>query len=204
MLQQTFEELLTRHSSDPKMPPAIWEEVVKQYTSSKRHYHNLTHLENMLEQLTECKSHIEDWDTILFALIYHDIIYEVTKKDNEEKSASLAVKRLAAIHYPANKCALCRQHILATKSHGANKNTDTNFFTDADLSILGAPVEIYFIYVQQIRMEYAIYPDLMYRPGRKKVLKHFLQMERIYKTAYFFEKYEQAANENMLAELQSL
>jgi len=28
-------------------------------------------------------------------------------------------------------------------------------------------------------------PDLVYKPGRKKVLKHPLVMKRIFKTAYF-------------------
>jgi predicted metal-dependent HD superfamily phosphohydrolase len=52
-----------------------------------------------------------------------------------------------------------------------------------------------------VRKEYAIYPDLLYRPGRIKVLKYFLEKPRIYHTPYFWEKYEEQARANMEAEL---
>ncbi|MGE4514074.1 MAG: hypothetical protein AB7E26_09720, partial [Chryseobacterium sp.] len=72
------------------------------------------------------------------------------------------------------------------------------------LSILGSESEIYVSYTQKIRKEYSIYPDLLYRPGRKKVLEHFLKSESIFKTEYFKEKYELRARENILSEIESL
>ncbi|MNJ03033.1 hypothetical protein D3C73_1632060 [compost metagenome] len=55
-----------------------------------------------------------------------------------------------------------------------------------------------------MRQEYAIYPDLVYNPGRKNVLLHFLAMDRIFKTDYFFEKYEKPARENLRKEAELL
>jgi len=75
-------------------------------------------------------------------------------------------------------------------------------FTDADLSILGAEWPIYHNYTDQIRQEYAIYPDFMYKPGRKKVLLHFLKMERIFKTDYFYITFEAQAIKNIKQELE--
>ena len=49
-----------------------------------------------------------------------------------------------------------------------------------------------------------MYPEVVYKPGRQKVLHHFLQMPAIYKTDYFIEKYEQQARNNMLYELKEL
>lgn len=204
MLQQTLTELLYSYHIPDDLCITYWAEIEQYYSSKKRHYHNLTHLENLLNLLLACKSQIKDWDSILFALYYHDIIYNTFKKDNEERSALLAVKRLTAIHYAPGKCALCSQHILATKSHAVSKNNDTNLFTDADLSILGAPTEIYVEYAKQIRKEYSLYPDFMYKPGRKKVLQYFLQMERIFKTDYFCQQYEVQAKQNISAELDTL
>lgn len=204
MLQQTLTELLYSYHVPEDLCITYWAEIEKYYNNKKRHYHNLTHLENLLEQLSACKSQVKDWDSILFAVYYHDIIYNTLKKDNEERSALLAVKRLTAIRYAPGKCALCSQHILATKSHAISKNNDTNLFTDADLSILGAPAETYTAYTKQIRREYSLYPDFMYKPGRKKVLQYFLQMERIFKTTHFYNQYEIQAKENISAELQSL
>ena len=204
MLQETFKQLLLTYTNSEKLCNDYWNEIEKHYSANKRYYHNFLHLENMLQQLLSCKEQISDWDTMLFALYYHDIIYNPTRKDNEERSAMTAAKRLSAIKYLPAKIALCSQHILATKSHTLSKNSDTNFFTDADLSILGAANETYFIYTKQIRKEYSIYPDFMYKPGRRKVLQLFLEMERIYKTDHFFNKYEQQAKENISDELKAL
>jgi predicted metal-dependent HD superfamily phosphohydrolase len=92
--------------------------------------------------------------------------------------------------------------ILATKTHVVSENQDINYFTDADLSILGKDWEVYNQYAKQVRNEYAIYPDLLYNPGRKKVLKHFLEMNQIYKTDYFTQKYEEQARLNLSRELE--
>lgn len=44
----------------------------------------------------------------------------------------------------------------------------------------------------------------MYNRGRKKALKHFLEMDRIFKTDYFFQKYENQARINLQKELEIL
>jgi len=92
---------------------------------------------------------------------------------------------------------LCKEQILATKSHTISINSDTNHFTDADLSILGQSWETYSLYCQNVRKEYAVYPDLVYNPGRKKVLNHFLAMDSIFKTDYFYNKFDRQAKENL-------
>ncbi|HMF72048.1 MAG TPA: hypothetical protein VK616_11260, partial [Flavitalea sp.] len=80
----------------------------------------------------------------------------------------------------------------------------TNFFTDADLSILGAAPDVYLNYTNMIRKEYKLFPDFVYRPGRIKVLQSFLNMQYIFKTDYFRDKYEIQAIENIRTEVQRL
>jgi len=58
-------------------------------------------------------------------------------------------------------------------------------------------------YAKNIRKEYHIYPDLMYNPGRIKVLQHFLQKSNIYFTQAFQAK-EAAARQNLQQEIQLL
>jgi len=203
MLKDVYIKLVLTYLSDKPLSISLWNEIKKKYTGRKRHYHNLTHLEALINQLTECRSIINDWETILFSVFYHDIIYNVLKKDNEEKSAELAVKRLSQIRFPLKRIEQCEQQILATKAHTRRDNSDTNLFTDADLSILGQPESTYREYCLQIRKEYSIYPDLIYKPGRKKVVEHFLQMPRIFKTDFFFDKYEQQTRQNLQEELTS-
>ena len=164
--------LVARYIIDEALAEKHWQEIVTHYSHKKRYYHTLTHLQNLLAELEAIKAQIADWDTVLFALYYHDIIYNATRKDNEEKSAELARERLRELQYPADKAERCVAHILATKSHTVSTDNDTNLFTDADLSILGTDADNYTAYAQQIRKEYGIYPDFMYYPGRKKVLQH--------------------------------
>ena len=141
---------------------------------------------------------------MIFAIAYHDIIYRATAKDNEEKSAALAVERLKKISLTDSNLIHCSDLIIATKWHSTSSNHDTNLFTDADLSILGKPWNVYQQYSLAIRQEYSIYPDLLYKPGRRKVLEHFIKMDRIFKTDHFFSLYEMVARENLLKELSNL
>jgi len=69
---------------------------------------------------------------------------------------------------------------------------------------LGQPSDVYEQYCGQIRKEYSIYPDIVYKPGRKKVLIHFLNMEKIFKTSFFYDKYELQARANLESELKRL
>ncbi|HLV45434.1 MAG TPA: hypothetical protein VKY32_00175 [Flavobacterium sp.] len=204
MLRETFIKLSTNYTDDIRLIEELWTEIEKNYSNPKRYYHTLQHLENIFIQLTEIKSEIQDWDTILFTLYYHDIVYNTAKSDNEEKSAVLAKKRLQQIHVQQEKIAFCVQQILATKSHIQTTNSDTNYFTDADLSILGQEWETYLSYLKNIKKEYAIYPDKIYNAGRKKVLKHFLNMDRIFKTDIFFNQFEAQAKKNLTNELNNL
>jgi len=204
MLKQTFIELAQNYSDTKDLIEKLWEEIEKNYTGKKRHYHNLKHLDNLLKQLSDVKEQIQDWDTILFTLFYHDIIYDALSKKNEENSAELAVERLHSIFFPDDRIKRCYSQIIATKNHALAEDNDTNLFTDADLSIFGMEWEHYSEYLSQVRKEYSIYPDLIYNPGRKKVLKHFLESNKIYKTDYFLENFEEKARENIAKEITML
>lgn len=202
MLKETFIELLTNYTDSDSLTNELWTEIEKNYSSKKRHYHTLHHLDNLLTQLTEVKNEIQNWNSILFTLYYHDIVYNALKSDNEEKSAELAEKRMKQLLVSYDTIELCKGQILATKSHANSTDSDTNYFTDADLSILGQTCESYSQYFKNVRKEYSIYPDLLYNPGRKKVLNHFLSMDRIFKTDFFYCKFEKVARQNINNELE--
>jgi len=203
-MKSVFIKLLKEYNVDPKFSIKLWTEIETHYTSKKRHYHNLDHLEDLFDQLIIFKQKIKDWNVILFSLFYHDIIYKSTKNDNEEQSAKLASERMKEIGISESKIKLCFDQIIATKAHSQNLNHDTNYFTDADLSILGREANIYKNYCQKIRMEYSIYPDFLYNKGRKKVIQHFLTMESIFKTKEFQSKFEDPARQNLIMEMESL
>ncbi len=204
MLEELFLELTGKYTKDSSLCYSLWKEIQKNYSNNSRSYHTLTHLENLLKELTEAKKYIKDWDTILFTLFYHDAVYVPSRTDNEERSASLARERLQSIGYPALKMEKCALQILATKDHSRSRDDDTNFFNDADLSILGQNSKEYSDYCEQIQYEYSQYSDEEYRQGREKVVRYFLDMEDIYKTYYFGQKYEHPARINLIRELQRI
>ncbi|WP_294674955.1 hypothetical protein [uncultured Fluviicola sp.] len=202
MLKETFTNLAKGYSDDLEQVDRLWEELVSFYADEHRYYHSLSHLENVFLRLKEVRELISDWDVVLFSLFYHDVIYDVEKPDNEEQSADLAEKRLLQLQVPVARIQKCREQILATKNHDFHSDRDTNYFTDADLSILGQDWETYLAYAENVRKEYAVFPDAVYNPGRTRVLKHFLQMDRIFKTDYFYDRLEKQAKENMQRELE--
>ncbi|HEY8968649.1 MAG TPA: hypothetical protein VIM64_06140, partial [Puia sp.] len=147
-LRMTFLELAAAWRDDAAMAESFWQEIEAAYTKKGRYYHTLQHLENMLGQLEEVKHLIGDWNVVLFSLFYHDIVYKALRKDNEEKSAELAEKRMAQLGVGATAIGACVEQVLATKGHGISPSADTNYFTDADLSILGAEAAAYDAYAR--------------------------------------------------------
>ncbi len=203
-LENIFSDLTSKYSDNQILKTDYWQEIEKSYSHKSRKYHNLTHLENMILELEEVKNEILDYDSLLFSIFYHDIIYKATSKDNEEKSAEFAKRRLEKINISSERISKIYNQILATKTHSKSLDSDTNFLLDSDLAILGKDWETYENYTQKIRKEYSIYPDFLYNPGRKKVLIHFLEFEEIFKTDNFKDKYEMLARENIRKEISRL
>lgn len=199
-----FKKFVRHFDNDETFADTLWEEIEKAYTQKGRHYHNLSHLVHMLEETASVLSEINDPDTLCCSIFYHDVIYNVKRQDNEEKSADMGIQRALDIGLGVKSAKLCKQQILATKSHAVSDNMDTNYLTDIDLSVLGAESDVYQNYTAAIRKEYSIYPGFLYKRGRKKVLKHFLGMERIFKTELFLDRYEEQARTNLKNEFKLL
>lgn len=191
-------------TEDQNLIGDLWSEIEKKYCEKGRHYHNFEHLENMFSELDAVKDEIENYPVLSFSVFYHDVIYDAASKSNEEKSAEFAAVRLKRLNVDDHFIQKVSEQIIATKSHHLSENSDTNYLLDADLSILGKDSEVYIDYTKKIRKEYSIYPDLLYKPGRKKVLKHFLEQKDIFKTSIFKEKYEDIARANIQMEIDGL
>lgn len=201
-LQQTLTELLQRIGMPSHEAQMHWDDLEKAYRQSNRHYHNLSHLEEMRKSFFEYKSELQFPDETLYSLYYHDVVYISTRKDNEQKSAEWAIALLPE-EINLNK-QIIFDLILATKDHNTNGVADANWLIDFDLKILAKDWRDYKIYAEQIRKEYSLYPDFLYNPGRVKALKHFLEKPHIYQTTIFQEKFESKARTNIQKEMASL
>lgn len=201
-LKDKFINVLLEIGFDTNQTQVLWEELQKAYSGKNRYYHNLTHLEEMITQYEMYHSQLTFPAEVLYAIFYHDYIYKATSKENELKSAELAISILPA-NARINKD-LVFEMILATKLHEHNAVEDINWLIDFDLKILSKEWKDYETYFNQIRKEYKIYPDLLYIPGRKKALQHFLENEFIFQTETFRRQFEKQARENIQREISQL
>ena len=202
-LNNEWNTLASNYSEDEELISTYWNEIETHYNSKSRHYHNLSHIYNMLFQIEALKSSIINYDLCRFTIWYHDIIYKSTKKNNELKSAEFAKNRLKFLDLGEKSIEIVQKQIKSTQKHELvlKENDDNAYVLDLDLSILGTNWDTYKKYTNDIRKEYAIYPDFMYRPGRKKVLAHFINRDTLFFTDYFRNKYENQARENLKREI---
>jgi predicted metal-dependent HD superfamily phosphohydrolase len=191
--------------SNPKLVEIYWNKILKAYSYQGRFYHNIDHIRKMISESVKYSEFISDIKTLQLSIFYHDIVYSIKSDKNELRSALTALKSLEKLKYPNQQTEKCKQFILATKQHVNNLNdSDLDFLLDFDLAVLGDSWDGYYEYTQQIRQEYRIYPDIVYKQGRKKVLTYFLNLENIYKTDLFRANYEKVARQNLFRELSLL
>lgn len=180
----------------------IFEDLVTCYSESWRFYHTLDHVEEVLRHLKPWLQSAESSKTLFMAAWFHDAVYKPWRKNNEQQSAVLAVKTLSEMGWPIEVATEVGDAIMATY-HLSPEETSNQWapFVDADSAILGAPWADFESYAHQIREEYRIYPTLLYRKGRIKVLRSFLERDRIYQCQEFHQKFEEQAQENLQKEL---
>ena len=179
------------------------------YGKPQRAYHTLDHIEQLLVQLENIKHHLSKPHIVALALYYHDVIYDPTRADNEQKSAEYAVDALSS-YLSFEQCQDIDVLIMMTANHQIDESIDSVKYSDAaylldmDLSILGAPWSIYRQYAQAIRREYAHISDIDYRDGRTAVLQGLLAQPKLYLTDYYYRQLETQARDNINCELISL
>ncbi|WP_319616483.1 HD domain-containing protein [Flavobacterium flavipigmentatum] len=202
MVKEIYTDLLLNIGFDENKIQQKWLDLEKVYSVKSRHYHNLTHLEDMIVSFETYRDQIQNPNEIIFAIFYHDYIYKSSKKDNELKSAEYALSIL-----PENTKLdkqLVFDTICATQLHQHHQIEDINWLIDFDLKILARDWNEYQMYFEQIRKEYRIYPDFLYKPGRAKALQHFLENEFIFQTEEFRKLYEEKARRNIEKEISLL
>ncbi|HRK66910.1 MAG TPA: hypothetical protein PKY73_05105 [Hyphomonas sp.] len=184
------------------IPARMIDALRARYSEPGRHYHSWAHIEALMRHYRRWEATFHRPVPVLWALYFHDAIYDPTEKDNEEQSAIL-MEREAKDHLPADDIAFAATIVRATAAHkvpdGMSQDAaaDTALFLDLDLSILGAPTHIYDRYETDIRKEYAFVPEEAFRAGRGAILKGFLARERLYLTDIAHSEWDALARENM-------
>ncbi len=157
------------------------------YDEPQRAYHSWVHIEALLGHFETFADQIHDRTRVLWALYWHDAVYDPMRGDNEQVSADL-LRREGAGVLSAETLEEAAVIIEATAKHQLPNSLsgevllDAALFLDLDLSILGARAEVFDVYEDNIRREYGFVPEDAYRAGRAAILKGFLGRDRLYFT----------------------
>ena len=146
--------------------------VLGELSSPARHWHGLVHHALMLRSIMAAEPTSADRRRLILATLFHDIVYDATRDDNEEASATVASDWVPTADY-TQVAAL----ILATKHHDLDADPVTRALLEADLGVLWTPsARLYAFYAGGIRAEYAHVPDEAYRTGRAAVIMRLRDM----------------------------
>lgn len=199
MLEQ-FTELFNRHT-------ALISELRARHDG--RPYHNWDHILAILYLASKFPHLINDIEAFFWMTVFHDLIYQSDRQDNEEKSAAAARETLIKLVSEA-RLKLIGLGISATAKHrvpqglSSAATQDIAFFLDCDLAILGADSEMFKAYDAAIREEYAWVPEPQWRSGRAGVMKNFLERDPLYFTTEMRKEFEASARRNMIALIKEL
>lgn len=204
-LANNFEQLCVAYQLPAEQQNIYKEELWRRHQEPQRHYHNLSHLYNLLRLLEHFQADIQQKKILQLVTWYHDSIYDPASKKNEQLSARLATTHWRDI-LPKFQHQQLEAYIIATTQHyPQTQEEDERLFLDFDLSILAATPTVYQAYSQAIAAEYtSVYPLEVYQMGRQQVLQSFLARPQIYYSKPFVEQYETTARANLAAELQAL
>jgi predicted metal-dependent HD superfamily phosphohydrolase len=180
-------------------------DLAARHADPARSYHTLHHVADVLATIDRLHDQASDLAAVRLAAWFHDAVYDTHARDNEERSADLAVEVLRGLGVPGGTVTAARNLILLTKAHRADPaDRDGQVLLDADLAVLGAPPEEYAAYSRAIGQEYGWVPEGAYRAGRRQVLESFLRRQRIYHLDPMYAARETQARQNLAAEIAAL
>lgn len=199
--------ITTEFQAPLEVPAAMWAELEAAYQTPPRAYHNIRHVHEVTAHYGNVGASV-GWQhpkEVYLAVLYHDAIYQAGRKDNEVRSAELAIE--AAKKYLGSESLdldMLGQLIELTADHGhlkaENLDQDSKLFVDCDMAILGSDPEQFLAYDKAIASEYrGKLPGWMFQFLRRKFLKSLLDSSRIYLSDYFFESLEERARANIAA-----
>lgn len=195
MSPERWQKLMDAWTWEPNQ--ATFEALRRAHAEAHRHYHTAAHIQATLRHLDGIIVQANRPHEIELALWFHDAIYRPFSASNEADSALWAVRFMN--QNQASEAAKLRVHdlIMATCHQAPTQTNDQAIMVDVDLSILGAPHDLFAQYEQWIRQEYRWVPQFLYRRKRKALLNGFLQQPSIYQTRHFQQLLETQARQNL-------
>jgi predicted metal-dependent HD superfamily phosphohydrolase len=194
-------DLMRSFDVEEEAAQRVFNDLVNHYSENGRYYHDLTHIQRILNVVTSHKEQVRDFRSLELAVWFHDVIWEAEALDNEARSAEYAENVLSELGLPSEIAARVSDMIMATTHNFPVEDKDAQILVDADLSPLGADEEDFKKQSRAIRKEFSWIPDDVYKASRVQLMNRFLSRERIFYTEQFYNSYEAQARRNIQREI---
>lgn len=171
------------------------------YQNNKVKFHTYTHINDGLNLMYQLPDHMKPNDNQLIAWLFHDIVYDVSSKTNEEDSAKYFQT------FYNNNTELFKEFdinskevsniILDTKAHKEEHSTDSGLVLDIDMSCLAGDFDHFLKGRFNVLKEYAlIYDNEALLKGTFDFINAF-ENKPIFVSDFFIENYEKSAQRNL-------
>lgn len=222
-------ERLCRRLGMPQEAKALWDKLQQGYGSEGRYYHNIIHIEEMVNFITtywrppmkESRYHSQmDQDAVIMAALWHDFIYDPKAPSGENESKTVdafygyagIMERYFAMrndqvwrnwkHRVADLILMTQHHEVARgEAFGNPIDYGMGILADADLARWADPWPQFRKNNDDIRKEYAHVPEDQYLAGRTAVLVKYLARDPQY---YIAKDLCQRATDNLVREIREL
>ena len=146
--------------------------LLSMWNESHRYYHNQNHLIDVIEKINEIKTSLteKEYDKLIITALFHDIVYNPNRSDNEEKSAQFLLE--SSVDKNNQDIQEIKQIILDTKDHNP-KTKLSEKFCKIDMSIVEEDFEKLLEWEKGINQEYKSFGPL-YKEGRLKFLESLI------------------------------
>lgn len=180
-------------------------DVVARYSEPRRRYHDLRHVRAVVRDAVRLVPLSDKESAVLtLAACAHDVVYDAVPGTDEQRSAAWAREWLARSGLASVADRVADLVLMTVKHTAPGDDPVACALLDADLAVLGSPVEAYDAYASAVRLEYSAVSDESWRTGRSRVLSSLLERDRLYLTPTGRDRWEAQARTNLARELRSL
>ena len=149
--------------------------ILDRWSEPHRHYHNINHLNDLIAQINEDyadgRLSESEREKLTLTALFHDLVYEPDRNDNEEKSADIFY-RFCSEQYNVDLVEV-KQMILDTKNHIPCTPLSQKFI-DYDMNICERNFDELLEWEDGIKEEYSMFSNKEYKSGRIKFLESIL------------------------------
>lgn len=147
--------------------------LLSMWNESHRSYHTQNHLLDLIEQINDYKSKLDQkqYEKLMLCALFHDIVYDPMRQDNEEKSAEFFINACTEKNSDVLEI---KQMILNTKTHESTTELSEifNFF---DMSVVQSDYQKLLEWEKGIKEEFEpVYGKDQYKFGRLHFLESLL------------------------------